>query len=69
MNEGDIANDIHEHNLSVTLSRRQTFDEPSLWECSECGEEICENRRKLGSVTRCLECQNKYEKRKRHFSQ
>lgn len=35
---------------------------PSLTDCADCGDEIPPARRAFGGVTRCLPCQNTFEK-------
>lgn len=63
----DIAQDIIEQNLADTLQNAKRFDTPSHFECIECGNEIPEQRRKLGSVKLCIECQTALETKQEHL--
>lgn len=60
----DRANDQAQEELNRNLAKAQRFDTPSLLECAECGEEIPERRRRLGGVTRCIDCQTHLENRR-----
>lgn len=53
----DIANSIIEERLTASLKARTHYQAQSLCECEDCGEIIPEQRRKLGAVTRCIDCQ------------
>ena len=57
----DIANSVIEQALTASLSRRNHSQAQSLCECEDCGEVIPEQRRKLGAVTRCIDCQIAFE--------
>lgn len=59
----DRANDQAQEELNRNLAKAQRFDTPSLLECTECGEDIPERRRRLGGVTRCIDCQTRFEHR------
>ena len=63
--EADRANDIAELSLANILNNHPKFITLSLSECKECGEDIPVKRQKLGSVSRCFDCQNSFEKRRR----
>ncbi|MDN5665712.1 TraR/DksA C4-type zinc finger protein [Psychrobacter sp. CAM01] len=60
----DRANDQAQEELNRNLAKAQRFDTPSLAECVECGEDIPERRRRLGGVTRCIDCQSVIERRR-----
>lgn len=60
----DRANDQAQEELNRNLAKAQRFDMPSLAECVECGEDIPERRRRLGGVTRCIDCQSVIERRR-----
>ncbi|WP_201585258.1 TraR/DksA C4-type zinc finger protein [Psychrobacter sp. HII-4] len=60
----DRANDQAQEELNRNLAKAQRFDTPSLAECVECGEDIPERRRRLGGVTRCIDCQSVIEQRR-----
>lgn len=59
----DLANDFGEKMLEKAINQRPKFDGASLFECLECGEEIPEQRRRLGNVKYCIGCQAYFEKR------
>lgn len=62
-NEGDIANDIMQHDIDVALSARQQAVGESARECEDCGDEIPAGRRKAApGCTRCVLCQSDYDK-------
>lgn len=58
----DIANTVIEKNLAHSLAARSQHQSNSLFECIECDSTIPEQRRKLGGVTRCIECQSRFER-------
>lgn len=58
----DRANNIVEERLMASLKGRTPYDAQSLYECEDCGEVIPEQRRKLGAVTRCIDCQIAFER-------
>ncbi len=62
--EADQANDIAESALANILNNHPKFITVSLSECKECGDDIPVKRQKLGSVSRCVDCQNVFEKRR-----
>lgn len=64
---GDLGNESHQHSLDIILSKRPTFDKESLKECIGCGDDIPLFRQNLGSVQRCVDCQNRYEKKNAHY--
>lgn len=63
----DIATDIIETDLNHTLQNLKRIEKPSLYECEECGDEIPEQRRRLGSVTLCFGCQTELEAHNKHL--
>ncbi|MFU8924924.1 TraR/DksA C4-type zinc finger protein [Acinetobacter puyangensis] len=62
----DVAADVIEQNLAHTLQNIRRTETPSLFECSECGEEIPEQRRKHGGITLCIGCQTELEAKQKH---
>lgn len=58
----DLANIEIEQALIASLTRRNHYQAQSLCECEDCGEVIPEQRRKLGAVTRCIDCQIAFER-------
>ncbi|MBO1529615.1 TraR/DksA C4-type zinc finger protein [Psychrobacter sp. F1192] len=60
----DRANTSIDAEMKARLRALPVFDVPSLSECMQCGEEIPSKRRALGGVSRCIDCQTVYEKRK-----
>ncbi|WP_151789992.1 TraR/DksA C4-type zinc finger protein [Acinetobacter junii] len=63
----DVASDITETDLEHSLQNIRRIDFPSNFECEECGAEIPEQRRRLGSVTLCIACQTVFEAKQKHF--
>ena len=59
----DLANAQAELSLAAILSRSPKFITLSLAECKDCGEDIPVRRQALGAVSRCIDCQNVFEKR------
>ena len=59
----DLAQDQMDIEQAL-LKRPDFFAGESLTECAECGEDIPEQRRKIGGVRFCFECQSAQEKRK-----
>lgn len=62
----DAAADLTEHRLKQALEQRQNFDAVSETECCSCGEVIPEQRRALGGVKYCIECQTALEHDLKH---
>lgn len=60
----DNASDRIDLEMAARLSAIPRFNLPSLTECQECGEDIPIQRQLQGSVTRCFDCQNHFEKRR-----
>lgn len=62
----DVASDLEQERLQQSLQNRPQFTAPSNYVC-ECGEEIPANRRAIGGVTHCVDCQTKIEAKQKHF--
>lgn len=63
----DIANDLIEQRLTDSLASRHHVQTRSNFYCDGCGDDIPEQRRAIGSVTHCIECQNLIESKQKHF--
>lgn len=63
----DVASTLSEQDLDHALANIQHFDRVSNYECEDCGEEIPEQRRKLGAVTLCIGCQTAFEAKQKHI--
>ena len=63
----EMAEEFQTMNLQEKINARTQFTLPSHNECDDCGEGIPAQRRALGSVTRCIECQTKFEAKQKHF--
>lgn len=63
----DVANDISEQDLGIALANIKHFNAVSNYECEDCGAEIPEQRRKLGSVTLCISYQSVLEAKQKHL--
>ncbi len=57
----DIAGEIADEHLAHTLENRQQYNAESEFECLEYGCQIPEQRRALGGVTLCIDCQTVVE--------
>lgn len=60
----DIASDRINLEVAARLSVAPKFDTPSLTECQDCGDDIPLKRQQLGSVTHCVDCAERIEKRR-----
>ena len=60
----DLASDYSEQMLSTVINNRPCFDKLSQKECQVCGESIPEQRRKLGNVQNCIDCQTLIERKR-----
>lgn len=63
----DVASDLEQERLTKSLNNRRQFDAVSELDCDDCGEEIPAQRRTLGGVTRCIQCQTNFEAKQKHF--
>lgn len=63
----DIASEISETNLEHSIHNARRIEFPSAFECEECGADIPEQRRRLGSVTLCIGCQTVLEAKQKHL--
>ena len=61
--EVDFAQGNIEAHIDRVVAGRKMFDAESLHECEDCGIEIPMQRRALGGVKYCIDCQEFYEKR------
>ena len=60
----DRANDLAQEELERNLAKAARFDRPSLTACLECDSPIPEQRRRLGGVTHCIDCQTVQERKR-----
>ena len=63
----DIANDKNDELVFQALSNRPSFDQASAYECRNCGDEIPAQRRALGNVKLCIDCQTAVESNSKHY--
>ncbi|VXA54704.1 Prokaryotic dksA/traR C4-type zinc finger family protein [Acinetobacter proteolyticus] len=63
----DVAADIAQTDLDHALQNAKRIEFPGFFDCEECGTEIPEQRRRLGSVTLCIGCQTAFEAKQKHF--
>ncbi|MEN3968255.1 TraR/DksA C4-type zinc finger protein [Acinetobacter sp.] len=63
----DVASAITEEYLQKSLEGRSQFNATSNFECEDCGVEIPAQRRTLGGVTRCIDCQTCVESQAKHL--
>lgn len=62
----DVAERVIANNLEASLQNRKNYELISAFECEECGNKIPEQRRKLGGVTLCIDCQSVLEAKQKH---
>lgn len=62
----DAASELEQERLTQSLNNRRQFDTASELDC-DCGNEIPAQRRALGGVTRCIQCQINFEAKQKHF--
>lgn len=67
--EADIANEAMALSISRALDkmRQQTAGKPGPKSCTECGEKIPDQRRKLGFKL-CIECAEESERRQSQYA-
>jgi len=63
----DMAEELRAQQMQEKLNSRAQFDGESELDCDVCGEEIPAQRRALGGVTRCVQCQTNFEEKQKHF--
>lgn len=63
----DIASGLEQDRLTRSLNNRRQFEVESELDCNDCDEEIPTQRRALGGVTRCIQCQTNFEAKQKHF--
>ncbi|WP_424509838.1 TraR/DksA C4-type zinc finger protein [Psychrobacter sp.] len=61
--DADRAGEEFVLTMANYLSHAPKFDEPSLAECIECGEDIPARRQAVGGVKRCVDCQSVLERK------
>ena len=64
----DTANDIAQQTIERAIANAPKFDRPSRLECVECGETIPEQRRQIGGVTLCIDCQTYNEHKAKNYA-
>ena len=65
----DRAQQLEEMQREIALKKHRTFKAVSRLYCEDCDIPIPEKRRQLiQGVTRCVDCQQKYEMQQRNFS-
>ena len=63
----DTANDVAQQVVERAIANAPKFNGPSLAECQDCGYHIPLQRQQLGSVTRCIDCQQYFDKKQRGY--
>jgi len=63
----DMAEEFRTQQMQAPIGSRPQFDKESELDCEDCGAEIPVQRRALGSVTRCVQCQSNFEAKQKHF--
>lgn len=62
--DAELASDYSDLMRDAHLSLLPKFDKPSRKNCEECGDDIPLKRQQLGSVTHCVDCAERIEKRR-----
>lgn len=63
----DMAEEFRTHQFEQHINARTQFESESAFECEECDVEIPAQRRAIGGVTRCIQCQIKFEAKQKNF--
>ena len=63
----DMAEEFRAQQMQASISARTQFDTESELDCEDCDESIPAQRRALGGVTRCIQCQTNFEAKQKHF--
>ena len=63
----DMAEEFQAMNLQDKINARAQFTAHSNHECEDCGAKIPAQRRALGGVTRCIQCQTNFEAKQKHL--
>ncbi|AUX87164.1 conjugal transfer protein TraR [Acinetobacter sp. ACNIH2] len=63
----DMAEELRAQQMQEKLNSRAQFEGESRYGCAECGTEIPAQRRAIGGVTRCVQCQTHFEAQQKHF--
>lgn len=62
----DVASNLEQERLNHSLAERVNFQGESEKICMDCGNEIPEQRRTLGNVKLCIDCQIAIESDSKH---
>ena len=63
----DMAEEFRAQQMQASINSRQQFTTVSELFCEDCGAEIPAQRRAIGGVTRCIQCQTNFEAKQKHF--
>ena len=63
----DLVDMAEEFRAQQAISARPQFDAESELDCDDCGDAIPAQRRAIGGVTRCIQCQTNFEAKQKHF--
>ena len=63
----DMAEEFRVQQMQASINSRQQFTTVSELFCEDCGAEIPAQRRAIGGVTRCIQCQTNFEAKQKHF--
>ncbi len=64
----DHAQRLEEKQRELSLQAAQLQKKPSLKNCIDCGIDIPEQRRALGGITRCIDCQQDHDKLEKNYA-
>ncbi len=63
----DMAEEFRALQMQERINARAQFESESLYGCAECGCVIPPQRRSIGGVTRCVDCQENFEAQQKHL--
>lgn len=63
----DMAEEFRTQQMQASICARPQFNTESEQDCEDCSAEIPAQRRALGGVTRCVQCQINFEAKQKHF--
>ena len=63
----DMAEEFRAQQMLAAISARPQFDKESELDCEDCSDAIPAQRRAIGGVTRCVQCQINFEAKQKHF--
>lgn len=63
----DMAEELRAQQVQASINARQQFTSASEMYCEDYAAEIPAQRRAIGGVTCCIQCQTNFEAKQKHF--